>query len=198
MVRSCEVQGRHVRHRTSFTELSAIDAVFEARLAAALHGCLSRLSADDKVLALPDLVIQIDGLVLGGVHLMVRKPEEDGSRMVIFRFRMVVGSVQRAFQPHMGMSEPVADLPDRCALDILCDVGLPLLDLCEASDAGLLDARTLAPEFARRIIAHAHEVRFRLELIKRFLAAEQRNLATQWPPEDLALARPRTDPPLRH
>ncbi|MEQ6249334.1 hypothetical protein ABMC89_10630 [Sulfitobacter sp. HNIBRBA3233] len=166
-VRSCEIVGPNMRQRTSFGENSAIEDVFENRVAQGLRDCLERLEGGQGILSLPELLIEVEGLILVGVHLMVRQLET-GERAFIFRFRTFVGLLQRIYHPRLGLTDPMAGLTDNLALAMLCDVGLPLLDICATHEGRQIPDDRLDP-MSKSVLNNAHELRFRLELIKRFL-----------------------------
>ena len=45
---------------------------------------------------------------------------------------------------------------------------MPLLDLCSAAESGLIDAGAALGPFGVQLVERAEEIRFRVELLKRF------------------------------
>lgn len=167
-VRSCEVAGKKWRNRTSFTNARTIEDVFSARIADALYRLLGKISAKTRVLSLPDLAIETEGLVLGSVH-MITNFAEHGSAVVIMRFKHLIGGIQNAFASAFGLSSPAVDTRDDLALDVLADISLPLLDLCNFSETGAFDGTAQDNPLFKRLAMRAGEIRFQVELIKRYL-----------------------------
>lgn len=167
-VRSCEVQTRAFRNRTSFTGVCGIDDVFEEKVADGVKACLRQLSLETKVLSLPECVIQTTGLLLAGVHMM-SSYADDGTVAVILRFKLFIGGINRAFQPQITLEDSVDNHTETLAALVLSDISMPLLDLCAAAEAGLSGAAGQLTEFGRALSEKSHEIRFRVELVKRYV-----------------------------
>ncbi len=183
LVRSCEVQAARFRNRTSFTGTCGVEEVFEEKVAEGLRDCLARMTTDTKVLAMPEYVIETNGLILAGVHMMTTKAP-DGMVSVILRFKLLIGGIQNAFHPDLKMDNPLADHQERLATLVLADIGLPLLNLCSTADEQLLSSAKLDQAFSRRIADRSHEIRFQIELVKRYVDALDRfDFTNRRPPE---------------
>ena len=164
-VRSCEVVGRWFRNRVSFQEHRSIDDVLVFGLAAAIRSCLNRVPESAHVLALPDFLVEIPGLVLSGVHVMEMEAQE-GTRSAILRFQEFTGAINNAFCLDIGFQEPCQTQAEKLAVNVLEDICMPILDLCRT----LQDKSTnRANEAFGRLADHAHEFEFQIELLKRYV-----------------------------
>lgn len=167
-VRSCEVQASDFRNRTSFTGTCGIDDVFEEQVAAGVQECLTHLSLSTKVLSLPEYIIETSGLILAGVHMMTTF-SEDGTIGVILRFKVFVGGINNAFQPHISLEDSLGAHQERLSALVLSDISLPLLDLCAAAEVGLIEQSGNLAEFGKHLAERSHEIRFRIEMVKRYV-----------------------------
>jgi len=177
-VRSCEVIGRSFRNRISFGEANDLDTVLVHRLAATIRSCLARLPDGAHVLALPDFLLEIQGLALSGVHVMVMEVKE-GVRNAIFRFKEFVGEVDVAFRDGVGLRTPLSSYSERLAVNVLSDICLPILNMArEMEFAHLEEGRPLPPALVDR----AREFEFQTELLKRFIFNAGLRLEAEAPP----------------
>ena len=172
-VRSCEVVGENYRNRTTFQGSCAFDDVFEERVAEGLRHCLKSLSLDTEVLSLPEFFIETPGLILGGAQVM-SSIAPDGMVAIILRFQLMIGGVAYAFKTDVGVEHPIVDQRERLATLVLSDISLPLLDICAAAEADMLSDRESFGAFARQIAERSREIRFQVELVKRYLEGMDR------------------------
>lgn len=164
-LRSCEVLGRGFRNRVSFQNRSEIETILVARLAHSLQKCLAGLPDGAQVLALPEFLVELPGLVLSGAHLLVMELK-NGARNAIFRVLNFMGAANNAFQQDIGFQEPYSNHAERLAINVLSDICLPLLNMCREMEYAQVEARDHLPTgFAER----AHEFEFQTELLKRFI-----------------------------
>ncbi|MCF2872089.1 hypothetical protein L0664_13520 [Octadecabacter sp. G9-8] len=168
-VRSCEVIGTHHRNRFTFPSQVTVDDVFVDLIAEGVHQCLASLSDRTEVVSLPSVALEIPGLSLAKVNLMSTKTD-DGSLGIILRFKMLLGGVARAFRPELGIEDSVPDYSSHMSALVLTDIVLPLLDLCEVADSGMLKNTSEFADFMDTLIERSRDVRFQAELIKRFVA----------------------------
>lgn len=167
-VRSCEMAGNKWRNRTSFTNARKVEDVFLPAIADGLYRLLGKISAKTRILSLPDQLVEIAGLVMGSIQL-VTNFAEDGSAVVIMRFKHIIGGIQNAFLSAFGLSDPVAEVRDDLAIDVLADLSMPLLDICSYVEAEGVTEDQPGHPVLRRVARHAGEIRFQVELIKRYL-----------------------------
>lgn len=172
-VRSCEVMGNSYRNRTTFQGRCGVDDVFEENVAKGLEECLKRLSLDAEVVSLPDFFIETPGLILAGAHIM-SSIAPDGMVAIILRFQLMIGGVACAFKSDIGVEKPVLDPRERLATLILSDISLPLLDICAAAETDLMSDTETFNRFARELAERSHEIRFQVELVKRYIAGMDR------------------------
>ena len=166
LLRSCEIVGKGFRSRFSFSENKHIENVLVPRLAHAVAVSLRSVAEDTHVLALPEFLIELPGLVLAGLHVMIMEAAQ-GVRNVILRFKEVLGAANRVFQTDVGVEEPVASQGQQLAINVLEEICLPILNLCHAIDAIASDeGQTINPQLKER----AQEFVFQTELLKRFVA----------------------------
>ncbi|WP_375280502.1 hypothetical protein [Pseudooctadecabacter sp.] len=169
-VRSCEVIGAHHRNRFSFPSRVTVDEVFVDEVAYGVSHCLAALSNTTEVVSLPSVTIEIPGLSLAKAHLITTRAD-DGSLGIILRFKMVLGGVNRAFRPELGIEASVSDQTSHMSALVLTDIVMPFLDLCTAAENGGLDTSKGLDTFIDTLIERSQDVRFQAELIKRFVAA---------------------------
>lgn len=169
-VRSCEVIGAHHRNRFSFPSRVAIEDVFVDEIGAGVRNCLSSLSNTTEVVAMPSVSLEIPGLSLARAHLITTKAD-DGSLGIILRFKIVLGSVNLAFRPELGIEDSVSDHASHMSALVLTDIVMPFLDLCSAAEDGSLTTTAGFDEFIDTLIDRSQDVRFQAELIKRFVAS---------------------------
>ncbi len=167
-VRSCEIIGHNYRNRTSFGDHTRLDDVFVEAVSSGLSRCLSKMSNDTEVIALPDFVIETPGLTLAGAHMMVSK-SDDGTLHIIFRFRFFLGGINRAFNRNIGFDGDIGDESSRLSALVLADLALPLLNFCEAAKAGMMTQEAPIFGFVDSLAERAHEISFQIELVKRFI-----------------------------
>jgi hypothetical protein len=172
-VKSCEVIGRDYRNRTSFQTDTTVERVFHEALAQGLNECLSKISQNKEVISLPDLKIEAPGIALAGAHILTSEPV-DGSISVIVRFNYFIGSVEAALNETISSRDWHRELPTSIAADVLFDIALPMLDICTAHEFGLFDDSPASMEsFLQKIVENSHELRFRAEILKRFINSSE-------------------------
>ena len=168
-VRSCEIYGESFRNRTSFSKQTRLADVFCDPFARALEACLERLSMETQVLVLPGFVVELPGLTIRGAHVIATKVKE-GQVNIIMRFGSFLGGINRAFRETLGFDNHSADEHEAIGARVLEDIASPLLDICNAAELGMSDSVEKLGAFGRRVCARSHEIRFRVELLKRFVA----------------------------
>jgi hypothetical protein len=171
-VRSCEIYGSNFRNRTSFNKDTVLEHVFCLRFAAALKECLDQLSLDTQVLSLPSFLVELPGLTVRGAHVIATKVK-DGPLNIIIRFGSFIGGINYAFRNSLGFDNALANEREALGTHILEDIASPLLDICNAAETGLSDAVDKLGAFGRHVCARSHEIRFRVELLKRFVSGQQ-------------------------
>ncbi|SLN58123.1 hypothetical protein [Pseudooctadecabacter jejudonensis] len=169
-VRSCEVIGTHHRNRFSFPSKVAVSDVFIDQVAHGVLHCLASLSNTTEVVSLPTVTIEIPGLSLAKAHLITTLAD-DGSLGIILRFKVVLGSVNHAFRPELGIESSVADYSSHMSALVLTDIVMPFLDLCTAAENGVLETAEGLDTFVEMLMERSQDVRFQSELIKRFVAS---------------------------
>ncbi|WP_299848846.1 hypothetical protein [uncultured Roseovarius sp.] len=167
-VRSSELIGQGYRNRTSFGGDARLYDVFVESIADAMMACLSNIGHETEVIAFQDLLIETPGLTLSGAHMMVSQ-NDNGSLHVIFRFSFFLGNLNRAFKKDIGFADGLLDESSRLASLVMSDLALPIINLCEAAKAGLLDADAALSTFGARLSERADEISFQIELVKRFV-----------------------------
>ena len=189
-VRSCEVIGTQYRNRFTFPSRVTISDVFVDPVVRGVTTGLASLSNTTEVMSLPSLILEMPGLTLAKVHL-VTSLADDGQLDVILRFKMVLGSVSRAFKTELGIEDAVPDYSAHMSAMVLTDIVMPLLDLCSVAEAeGRSDDATF-DKFMDTLADRSREVRFQAELIKRFVgaaskpAAQTMRISTDQPPQRL-------------
>ena len=82
----------------------------------------------------------------------------------------LLGGIAKAFRPDLGIEDSIPDHSAHMSALVLTDIVLPLLNLCEVAEHGMLqDSRNFA-EFMDALIERSQDVRFQAELIKRFVS----------------------------
>lgn len=170
-VRSCEIYGANFRNRTSFSKDTLLEHVFCLRFAAALRGCLDQLSMKTQVLSLPSFLVELPGLTIRGAHVIATKVK-DGPLNIIIRFGSFLGGINYAFRNTIGFDNSISGEHQELSARILEDIASPLLDICNAAETGLSDAVDKLGAFGRNVCARSHEIRFRVELLKRFVSGQ--------------------------
>lgn len=163
-VRSCEIVGPKFRTRTSFHDLSDIDDILMPQLAETVKDCLKEMPEGSQVVSLPELFVEMPGLVLSSAHVLVMTVN-DGVRHAIVRFKEFLGAVNRAFLPQIGFQDSILTYNERLATNILREVCLPILNMCrelEFVDKG-------AGNFPKRLAERSNEFEFQTELLKRYI-----------------------------
>lgn len=191
LIRSCEVLGPEFRSRFSFSEHRRLDDVLVGRLAHAISLSLHKIPPGAHVLALPEFLIELPGLVLSGAHILVMEAS-NRVRSVIVRFKHVIGAANRALKVDVGVEAQPVTHGQRLAVNVLADICLPLLNICHEMENTL---RTTGQMGTTGLMEQVREFRFQTELLKRFItSADQTGDADALPlPEAGGL---RTDPSL--
>lgn len=173
-LRSCEVTQSHVRNRTSFTKETSLRDVFSDEIAAGLEYCLSKLSqADTEIISLPSLVLEVPGIVLGGAQVLANN-RPDGSINIIIRFKFFFGGINRAFKHDVGFGDTIDDYNARISALVLADIAMPILNLCNAAQAGMFDADQNVRVFVKKMSEKSNDIQFQIELIKRYVDGLER------------------------
>jgi len=168
-LRSCEVTQSHVRNRTSFTKETSLRDVFSDEIAAGLEYCLGKLSqADTEIISLPNLVLEVPGIVLGGAQVLA-KNGPDGSLNIIIRFKFFLGGINRVFKHDVGFGDTIDDYNARTSTLVLADIAMPILNLCNAAQAGIFDADRDVGIFVKALSEKSNDIQFQIELIKRYV-----------------------------
>lgn len=165
-VRSCGVKSGHLQSTTSFSRRMALQGVFALPIATAIQLALSDIPPDASDFRLPELRVEIPGLTLAAAD--VRASVVDEGRLLTLRFAFVLGSVGLAFRPDLDNACSTLAIVDDSTTQILADVALPLLDLCAAVEAGIAPDADGAAQFAQVLMQRSCEIRFQIELVKRF------------------------------
>lgn len=166
LIRSCEVVGRSVRSRFSFSETRRIEDVLAGRLAHAIAHNLKSIPQGAHILSLPEFLLDLPGLVLMGAHVMVMEMAQ-GARSIILRFKEFLGAANNAFIIDVGFHEPAMSPGEKLAMSILEDICLPILNMCHTLEASAVEQ---GHKVSPKIRETAHEFRFQTELLKRFIA----------------------------
>lgn len=177
-VRSCEVIGPNYRNRYLFPKHSALEDVLVGEMVDGVHAALDALSSGAEVVSLPSMVVEMPGLSLAKAQIITSKVETKGLN-ILLRFRLLIGDINRAFRPEVGMDASVSDNNTHIASLVLTDIVMPILDLCAAAEAGQVDRAAQLDGFLRTLQSRADDVRFQAELIKRFVANSKKDGAFQ-------------------
>lgn len=169
-VRSCEVMGAAHRNRFTFPKTVSVSDVFVGAVAEGVQDCLAALSNTTEVVSLPSVMIEIPGLSLARVNIMSNQTD-DGTLGIILRFRTVLGGIGHAFNAGLGIEDSVQDYASHMSALVLTDLVLPMLDLCESAQSGILKSTDNVTAVMDTLIERSHELRFQAELIKRFVAS---------------------------
>lgn len=164
-LRSCEVIGQGFRHRTSFQNVNYIGDVLVERLVRAIEDAVCSIPDAAHVLALPEFLVEVPGLVLSGAHVMIMEIK-DGCRNAIFRFKEFMGGVNNAFLEEMGFHEPYSSHAEKLATNVLADICLPLLNLCRHLEFSPIGVTGGIPA---NLSDRVQEFEFQTELLKRFV-----------------------------
>lgn len=165
LVRSCEIIGRNCRSRFSFPNHSKLEDLLTERLSQAIQASLQSIPEGAHVLSQPDFLVELPGLVLHGIHVMV-KETTDGVRNAILRFKDFMGGVTHAFVEDIGFHQPPANHCEKLAVSVLEDICLPLLNLCHALSEC---ARQNGEPLPMAVTDKARDFQFQTELLKRFI-----------------------------
>lgn len=118
------------------------------------------------MLALPEFLVEIPGLVLSGLHIMVTQAAQ-GVRSIILRFKEFLGAANRVFRTDVGVEEPSISHGQKLAMNVLEDICLPILNLCHLlSERARAESQTINPHLLERM----QEFQFQTELLKRFIS----------------------------
>ena len=171
-VRSCELKDRNFRNRTSFGKGANLEQVFCGPVASALRGGIASLQGKNEVLSIPSLLVEIPGLTLLGIHLIVTKLS-DASLNIIARFGSFIGGINNAFAQNIGFDDHLTDQKTVLATKILEDIALPLLDICEFAENDLATTDPMFGRFGARLTEQSFQLRFKIELLKRYIDQEK-------------------------
>jgi hypothetical protein len=163
-VRSCEIVGPKFRTRTSFHDLNDIDDILMPQLANTVKECLADIPEGSQVVSLPELFVEMPGLVLSSAHVLVMTVN-DGVRHAIVRFKEFIGAVNRAFLPQIGFQDSILTYNERLATNVLREVCLPILNMCRELE--FMDKHS--SNFPQRLAERSNEFEFQTELLKRYI-----------------------------
>ena len=175
-VRSCELKDRNFRNRTSFGEGAYLEHVFCDAVARALKSGITSLQGKSEVLSIPSVLVEIPGLTLVGLHLIVTKLK-DATLNVIARFGSFIGGINRAFAHNIGFDDYLTEEKSVLTTKVLEDIALPLLDICAFAENDLATSDPKLRHFGVRLTEQSLQLRFKIELLKRFI--DQEKLADQ-------------------
>ena len=190
VLRSSEVFGDGYRHRLSFQKDRSIDNVLIRELATAIRTSLRSIPQGAYVLSQPEFLFELPGLALRGLHVMVTEAK-DGMRSAILRFRQVIGSASHAFSKNVGMDDSLPSDTEKLALNVLADICMPILNLCQTLEE---IGRPNGHLIQNVVLGRAGELQFHMELLKRFVHNAQNGHA---PAPEVHLTAGRQMAPLR-
>ena len=165
-IRSCEVISRVFRNRTTFPDLSDICDLLVPGVTKHIRPALTDISEGSQVISLPEMLIEIPGLVLSGAHILM-SAAQDGTRNAIFRFKEFLGAVNQMFKIEIGFNGNQVEDNERLATNVLADICLPILNTCQQIDRATFSRPMFFPSNAIR--AKLAELEFQTELLKRFI-----------------------------
>lgn len=177
-VRSVEVVASGYRNRTSFGEIFQPEHVFLEPIAEAIKDCLSGVRQADGVVALPEFILELPGLLLRGVHVMVSKVTDKLSHVIV-RFQQFLGSLASVLHHEVGFNDGLSDQTDDLAVKAFADIVTPLLNICELVRQGGIEGGCNTLAIPNRIHDLTHEVGFHAELLKRFVHQRGRKVNGQ-------------------
>lgn len=160
-----------------------IDSIFVESIAAAVKECLSSIKMKNQVVSLPTFAVETPHLVLAKAHIM-SSMRSNGESSIILRFNVFLGSHGAAFRPEIGVDRGIVGQVDHVSAAVLCEIAMPLLNLCLSQEIRATDDPAAMQAFLDRLAVESHEIQFQVELIKRFV--EQAGQADKAP----ALPRP--------
>jgi len=102
---------------------------------------------------------------------------------VIIRFRFFVGGINNVFRPRLGFDDCASDHAANLSARVLSDLALPFLNICEAHKNGVIDDKADFADFVIGLSQRSQELRFQVELLKRFVDATDRRKAEAMPTE---------------
>ena len=123
--RSVEIIDDVTRVRFSYTNELRIESIFKKPAVRALLDVLEDVSTSGGILSMPDLKIQLEGILLSGCRVMVTATER-GIENIMIRFVKYYGRVTSLFNEGFSHRDSLAEDAVDQAVDALERVYLPL------------------------------------------------------------------------
>ena len=167
-VLACEVLSEAFTNRTVFHGSTKLVDVLSDHVVDVIENALRGIGPQRQLISLPNLMVQLPNLVLAKAQILISEMV-DGAQNVIFRFMGFLGTLDGVLK-HKTSTGTVANLTaERMAVRVLDDLALPLLNLVRHETSG--SARN--DRAHQNLSDNAHEIEFRVELLKRFVLSKQ-------------------------
>ena len=166
----CEVQSAGLIVRTTFEERPPLSEALLPPLVPQVAALLHRCGTAPGLFRLPEARIEAGGIALTQFCVQ-NAPVVDGRQEGLVKFRLLSGGADRVLA---GASLPAVHVreSERLALAVLVDVALPLVNLCQSAAHLPRPADSLTAQWVERLSLNAHEIGFRMELLKRIVAQD--------------------------
>lgn len=185
-VLACEIQGDNFTNQTVFHSHKTLSQIFVAPFAKAVAALLGDLSDRHHIQTIPRFVFELPGLTLATARMIVSEMA-DGSQRIVLRFQTFLGSFSPALIPRVGFGNAHVNDQERVAMDVLSDIALPLLNQVNGTQT---PGSIAVYGGADKLHSHAHEIAFRMELLKRFIAGCARHTKAAPRPPQASLDAP--------
>ena len=173
-IKSIELFCSKFRTRTSFGSGRTAEEVFSREFSEFLTSSYAKLSMRKEVHSLSTQDLQLPGVQFLNAHFNAA-PGFDGTLHVMARFSVGQGSIVNLICEDLGIIDSGMMPIDIVALGVLEDIALPLLDVCETFQGEISLSETSLIKIARKLANNSHEIRFRIELVKRFAEQQAKN-----------------------
>lgn len=170
-VRSCEVVTARYRNRTTFASNPHPSEVFNSKVTKSIEDCVFGVGPESKIVALPDLILELPGALMKGATIMLQQTE-DCTCHLILRFQQFLGHLGALFLPEVGFGDGLSHETDRLTALAFSDLALPILNILE-HEKQLEKFGPIGDPLFSRVGEVAGEIGFHIEILKRFIESSE-------------------------
>ncbi|WP_293577426.1 hypothetical protein [Phaeobacter sp.] len=171
-VAAAEVLQHDMRNRVAYAQLQTLSETFHPQLATCLADCVEAFLRRGETHH-PDMVADIPGLILANVS--IAEGDVSGNITTLYvTFNSCIGDMARGFVSELRFGCVLEDVSRDMSAQVLNDLAMPLLNVLTAEEAGMIDSGDPVGGLADQLVRKAHEIRFQIELIKRYANSLER------------------------
>ncbi|MEM7242096.1 MAG: hypothetical protein AAF429_07915 [Pseudomonadota bacterium] len=168
-LKSIEIAQPNFHHRMIFKENSVLEEVITPEFSEYIVGRLRQLGQDRQLISVPDTIFALPGIAMGRLRLVARSSGTN-PRRITFRFKYLIGSLQRVIFPNLNYQFPKISAQDTLRLSNLKDLVLPISQGLADTQVGFSEGEVAFEGAKKQSLEHVEQdLLFYIELLKRYV-----------------------------